>query len=147
MIHWQLLPLPLLYLSAYFHRHRETYYDLLMAVSERGSWREWLLFFLRGVAEQAEDAIGRARRLQDLQRVWHEQLQAARATGLMHSMMNLLFERPILAANDIIERCSVSHQTAMQTLRRLESLNIVKEVTGQQRNQRYLAVEIFQVLQ
>lgn len=28
LIEWTLLPLPLLYLSAYFHRHRQDYYDL-----------------------------------------------------------------------------------------------------------------------
>lgn len=33
---WGLLPLPLLYLSAYFHRCRQDYYDLLLGVSERG---------------------------------------------------------------------------------------------------------------
>jgi len=147
MIHWNLLPLPLLYLSAYFHRHRETYYDLLMAVSEQGRWREWLLFFLRGVAEQAEDAIARARRLQDLQRLWYAQLQAERATSLMLGVMNWLFEQPILAANDIVERFDVRHQTAMNSLRRLETMGIVQEMTGQQRHQRFLAIEILKTLE
>ncbi len=63
---WELLPLPLLYLSAYFERHRSTYYDLLLAVSQRAAWREWVLFFLNGVLEQARDASDRARRLNDL---------------------------------------------------------------------------------
>ncbi len=147
MIDWSLLPLPLLYLSAYFHRHRETYYDLLLAVSADGAWREWLLFFLQGITEQADDAGQRARSLQDLQHAWDERLQADRATGLMHRVMNLLFERPILAANDIAERFEVTHPTAMQTLRRLESMDIVKEITGQQRNKRYIASEILAILQ
>lgn len=147
MIHWGLLPLPLLYLSAYFHRHRDTYYELLMAVSTQGAWHEWLRFFLQGVAEQADDAGRRARSLQDLQRAWDDGLQVERATGLMHRVMNLLFERPILSANDIVERFEVSHQTAMQTLRRLEALNLVEEITGQQRNRRYLAGEILAILQ
>ena len=118
-----------------------------MAVSVHGAWREWLLFFLQGVAEQADDASQRARSLQDLQRSWDERLQAGRATGLMHRVMNLLFERPILAANDIVERFEVTHQTAMQTLRRLEAMGVVQEMTGQRRNRRYLADEILAVLQ
>jgi Fic family protein len=147
MIHWRVLPLPLLYLSAYFHRHRETYYDLLMAVSEQGNWREWLLFFLHGVAEQAGDAITRARRLQDLQRLWYEQLQVEKATSLMLGVMNWLFEQPILAANDIVERFDVTHRTAMATLRKLEDLAILSEVTGKQRHQRYVATQILAILQ
>lgn len=70
LVTWNLLPLPLLSLSAFFERHRQAYYDLLMAVSERGTWRAWLPFFLRGVAEQAQDAVARGRQLQDLQLMW-----------------------------------------------------------------------------
>jgi Fic family protein len=46
LIIWNLLPLPLLYLSAYFERHRAAYYELLLAVTQRGAWREWILYFL-----------------------------------------------------------------------------------------------------
>jgi Fic family protein len=38
LVNWKLLPLPLLYLSAFFERHRQDYYDLLLAISERGAW-------------------------------------------------------------------------------------------------------------
>jgi Fic family protein len=118
-----------------------------MAVSEQGNWREWLLFFLRGVAEQAGDTIIRARRLQDLQRLWYEQLQAEKATSLMLGVMNRLFEQPILAANDIVERFDVTHRTAMATLRTLEDIAILSEVTGKQRHQRYVATQILAILQ
>ena len=60
-VHWNLPPIPLLYLSAYFEQNRAQYYDQLQAVSERGAWVEWLYFFLLGVAEQAQDAASRAR--------------------------------------------------------------------------------------
>ena len=40
---------PVLYLSHYFKRHRQAYYDHLQAVRDRGDWEEWLAFFLRGV--------------------------------------------------------------------------------------------------
>ena len=45
LVEQQLLPQPLLYLSAYFEQHRSAYYDRLHAVRERGELREWLLFF------------------------------------------------------------------------------------------------------
>lgn len=59
MNHWNLLPLPLLYLSAFFHRYRDQYYHLLLMVSQQGAWREWSEFFLQGVAEQSVSPIGR----------------------------------------------------------------------------------------
>ncbi len=39
---WDLLPEPLFYLSAYFEAHRQDYYNLLLGVSQNGTWQEWL---------------------------------------------------------------------------------------------------------
>lgn len=73
-----ILPTPLLYLSAYFERYRDTYIDHLYAVSREGAWREWIRFFLRGIAEQAQDAIIRSQGLLDLQQTYRQRLQGAR---------------------------------------------------------------------
>jgi Fic family protein len=43
---------PVLYLSHYFRRHRQAYYDLLQSIRDRGQWEAWLNFFLRGVARR-----------------------------------------------------------------------------------------------
>jgi len=73
LVHWNLLWLRLLYLSAYFERHRQTYYDLLMAVSACGKWRDWLdsLFEsplltipmaqgrIRGMSHSAQHKVGK----------------------------------------------------------------------------------------
>ena len=50
---WNILSQSLLNLSAYFERHRQEYYDHLLAVSQLGRWEEWLRFFLRGISVQA----------------------------------------------------------------------------------------------
>lgn len=146
LVHWGLLPLPLLYLSVYFERRRQEYYDLLMAVSERSAWPEWLQFFLNGVIEQSRDAIGRAKQLQDLGKEWHERIRDVRAPGTMHSVVDLVLERPIISANDVVEKCEVSHPTAMRILRRLEELGILAEHTGKKRYQQFLATDIMDVL-
>ncbi|MFM8808966.1 MAG: Fic family protein, partial [Chthoniobacterales bacterium] len=60
------LPLPLLYLSAFFEATRRDYYGALNGVSERSAWEEWLFYFLNGVARQSEDALSRAQRINQL---------------------------------------------------------------------------------
>jgi hypothetical protein len=37
---------PVLYLSHFFKRHRQEYYDKLQAVRDAGDWESWLTFFL-----------------------------------------------------------------------------------------------------
>src|ERR687898_1451233 len=75
LIERDLLPEPLLYLSAYFERHRGAYYDHLLAVSQKGEWEEWLLFFLRGVSVEARDASLRAGKLFDLRETYRQRLK------------------------------------------------------------------------
>jgi Fic family protein len=147
LVHWYLMPMPLLYLSAYFERNRSQYYDLLMAVSQRSAWREWLVFFLRGVEEQAEDAVDRAKQLQDLQNEWRHILQEKHATSLMFSAVDLFFEQPYFSPNFLRNRLKITHQAAMKTLNRLESLNIIRELSGRSRNRLYCALEIMRIVE
>jgi Fic family protein len=132
LVHWDLLPFPLLYLSVYFEKHRDRYNDLLLDVSLRGAWQEWLLFFLEGVAEQAADACDRAKQLQSLQLEWRESLVTMNLSlsVWVASLVDMLFDIPIVTASDVSERFGVVHQTAMRTLRRLAEYGIVEEVPG-----------------
>ncbi len=147
LVHWGLLPLPLLYLSAFFERHRDEYYDLLMAVSERGAWKEWVEFFLRGVAEQAEDATGRAKQLQDLHTAWRTQLQEAGVPSWMLGLADMLFETPVVSGRMVQKRFGVSHPTAMKGFRRFEDMGILREMTGRQRNRLYLATAVVNAIE
>jgi Fic family protein len=147
LVNWDLLSLPLLYLSAYFEPHRQDYYDLLLAVSQRGAWREWLAFFLAGVEEQARDANTRARRLQDLQIQWRADLQKSRVSGLVIGVVDALFRTPAISATDVVAQFGVSHQAAMQALRRLEEIGLVSESSGKQRGRIYLATEIVRAVE
>src|ERR1041385_1874428 len=63
LIERQILPTPLLYLSAFFEASRRDYYDGLRAISERGAWNDWLEYFLLGVARMSEDVFSRATRI------------------------------------------------------------------------------------
>lgn len=147
LVHWNLLPLPLLYLSAYFERHRQHYYDGLLAISTEGNWHGWLLFFLNGVADQANDAICRAKELQDLARAWDVQLKQATATILVHHIVDLLAQRPIVSAQDICTRFGVSHQTAMRAIQRLIEMGILDKIDDRRRNQHFLARQIVDIFQ
>ncbi len=60
---WGLLPEPLLYLSAYFEKYRQDYYDKLLAVSQHGAWEDWMGFFLKGVDIQARESQMRLQKL------------------------------------------------------------------------------------
>jgi Fic family protein len=130
---------PVLYLSHYFKRHRQTYYDHLQAVRDRGAWEEWLAFFLRGMAEVAAEAAETARKILGLR----EQHRAAitehlgRAAGNGHKVLESLFDRPILAVNDVRKLTGTTYPAANALVSRLVELRILEEMTGYARNRRF----------
>jgi Fic family protein len=146
LVSWRLLPSPLLYLSAYIEANRQSYYDLLLAVSQRGEWAAWLLFFLQGIASQALDAVVRAERLQTLRESYRRQLQQARASGKLLQAIDLLFVRPVVTVQQLEETLAVSFATAGKYVHQLQTQGILREITGQARNRIFLAEAILHAL-
>ena len=144
---WELLPEPLLYLSAYFEAHRQTYYDLLLAVSQEGAWESWLCFFLQGVAEQSQDALVRAGRLQELRERYREQFQAERTAARLLQVVDLLFDQPLVTVNQVAEALDVHFPSANQYVQQLEEAGVLREITGQARNRVYRADEVLAAIE
>jgi len=136
------LPLPLLYLSAYFEKHRQEYYDLLLAVSREEAWDRWVAFFLDGVVTQANDGIQRSIKLGELRDSYHRKLHGTRSTSLLLRLVDRLFERPATSAPVAAGFLEVTHTSSMKYLRQLEALGIVVEVTGAPRDKVFVAREI-----
>lgn len=144
---WKLLSQPLLYLSAYFEANRQTYYELLLSVSQRGTWKEWVLFFLEGVESQARDAVRRSHRLQDLRREYRTRFQATQSSARLLQVVDLLFGAPILTVNQVKDEIGVSFPSANRYIGQLEEAGIVDEITGQARNRLYRAGEIIRAIE
>jgi Fic family protein len=120
------LPTPLLYLSAYFDRHRNEYYDRLYDVSAAGDWEHWLRFFLQGVAEQAKDALLRSRRVRALQDRYRLVLQAGGASGNTLRLLDELFAHPFMTVPFAHQLLGISQQGARNILERLTQAGIVR---------------------
>jgi len=140
-----LLSEPLLYLSAYFERHRQDYYRCLLDVSHAGQWSHWISFFLRGVAEQSRDALHRSTRLRDLREAYRQKLQATRASGVLLQMTDELFANPATTIAYAAKRLNITQRAASLNVDKLVKAGIVQEVTGQQRYRVYVATEIINI--
>lgn len=136
---------PLLYLSAYFERNREEYYERLLRVSTRGEWNEWLLFFLRGIVEQSLDAFERSRQLMALQQQFHERLKSRRS-ALQIRLIDFLIERPVITIVFVRKHFQVSYVTAKNNVNRLVKAGILKPFGDARRNRPFIAEEVFGIL-
>jgi len=130
----------------YAYEARQEYYDLLLGVSERGAWRDWILFFLRGVAEQAQDAIARARHLQDLREEWRRRLSQARTSALTLRLVDLLFTNPVLTVPQVQKWLGMTYPGAKQIVERLIQAGILEPVGDTSYRKEYQAAEILNTL-
>lgn len=142
-----LITRPLLYLSAYFERHRDEYYQYLLDVSRKGLWTQWISFFLQAVATQATDAIHRSDELLKLWQAYRERLQAARASALLLQLVDDLFADPAISNPGASKRLNITPRSAQQNINKLIEAGILKEATGRRRNRVYIAPDIIHIIE
>ena len=142
----QVLPTPLLYLSAYFERNRDAYYDRLYDVSSTGNWQAWLEFFLEGVAQQARDAVVRSRRVRELQQRYRDLLQERHESGNAFSLLDELFANPFMTAPRASAVLGLTPAGARRVLERLAQTGIVEYVSGAW-PRLYVARELLQAIE
>jgi Fic family protein len=146
LVEREIIPSPLLYLSAYFEATREEYYQRLLGVTEGGGWEEWLIYFLRGVTLQSRDAVDRIRLIDDLFAKWKHGLARGRSQ-LTERALDLFAENPFWTVGGVAGRLEVAFTTAQRAIDRLEAAGIVAQVGRRQRNRVYCAEEILNVLE
>ena len=137
---------PLLYLSGYLEKNRDTYMDCLLRVSQRCDWLSWINFFLEGVSSQARDAIFRTGQLMNLWQDYRARLQVARSSSLTLQLVDMLFTTPAVTAPYVQNELGVTQASARRAIERLEKDGILREATGQRRNRVYIAPEVFSIL-
>lgn len=128
---------PLLYLSVFFKKHRQVYYDKLQQVRLTGDWEGWLLFFVDAVADTATQAVNTAQQLNALRAEHRAQLSSlGRMAPSAQQVLDVLFEYPIINIATLVKQAGITPATAGKVLDRLSQpeLNIVRELTGQKRN-------------
>lgn len=126
---------PSLYLSYYFEKHRQEYYDRLQAVRDRGDWEGWLRFFLTGVSEVSEQAIATSRNIVALREAHRAEALAilGRSSGNGLRLLELLYEVPIVDVRLVEQRLNVTYATSNQLVARLREAGILTEISGKAR--------------
>lgn len=146
LIEQKILPSPLLYLSAFFEATRDEYYRQLLNVSSNNTWQDWLIYFLNGVAVQAEDALSRAERINDLLNRWKLQV-ASGSSSVPVDIINQFAVNPYLTITKIAEELKIVYSTAERGVRKLLGENIISQVNDNKRDKVYCATEILSILE
>lgn len=146
LIERNLLSTPILYLSAFFEATKQEYYRLLFNVSSKGSWEEWLLYFLNGVATQSLDVFYRAERINSLISNW-QKTAATDIGGISPEIVKYLAVNPYLTTNKIADTFNVAYTTAQRVILKLEKQGVITQISDRKRDRIYCASEIMNILE
>ncbi len=131
---------PVLYLSHFFKRHRQKYYEQLQAVRDRGDWEGWLAFFIQGVFEVSRQATETARQILSLREAHRDLItrELGRAAANGHRTLEHLYRYPIVSVNEVQNLIGTSYPAANELVARLVENGILQEVTGHKRHRRFM---------
>lgn len=127
---WQkgILERPVLFLSSYFKRHQQTYYDRLDGY-RYGEVEQWIDFLLDGVLEISEQAISTAGRITSIRETDMELAQTLGRTASESAVKVLrqLFGLPIVNVRTVAEWTGFTRAGAQRVIDRLVHLGILEQ--------------------
>lgn len=135
LCHEGVLHKPLLYLSDFFKRNRQVYYDRLNALREKDSIEEWIEFFLQGVIETSEAAVEIAKKIITLRDYGFDQIaKLGRSAEKGARLYNYLFRTPMVRVKDVERILGIKNPNALALVSKLVDVGILQELTGRKRN-------------
>ncbi len=142
-----ILKKPALYLSDFFEKHRNYYYDNLMRARLNNDLEQWVKFFLAGVIETSKSSIQVFKNVIQLKSEIENnkipKLGSKAEKGIQ--LLNILFQNPIITSNKLVEEMQIAHSTANRLLSDFEKLEILEEYTGFKRNRKFIFKEYFEI--
>lgn len=139
LIDAQILSKPFLYMSTFFERHRNSYYDSLSMVRKSNDLEQWITFFLNGIVETAQDGIKTFKGILELQREYETNILTlgSRAKNAQ-KLLRFMYATPIVNVRSVEKELGISFSSANRLLKSLTELGVLKETTEDSRNRLFV---------
>ena len=132
----KLLSKPLLYLSTFFESNKTLYYDNLTFVRTKNDIRQWLKYFLVGVATTATNATQTLSDILELKARWEGKIASSFGKRIKNAnqLLQYLLKKPVVNVTLVKTITHSSYKTANDLVMELVNVGLLKEMTGQNRN-------------
>lgn len=140
-----LLDVPILFLSRYILDNKDDYYSGLQGVSQRGNWKEWLLFMLRAIEHTSNITF---HKINDIVSVKDSILEHVKKEGKFRKpeeLIELIFTQPFTKVKHFVDAGIYAENTARDYLNKLCDMRVMekKEIEGRHY---YLNLELYRIL-
>ena len=144
-----ILKKPILYLSDFFEKNRQLYFDNIVRVREKDDLGQWILFFLTGIIEIAENGILTFDSILKLKSLVDNKIQklGSRMPKALR-IVEFLYNKPVVNAQTVAEVTELSLPSAYKLIEDLEKMKILTEITGSKRDRSFIFsdyIKLFQI--
>lgn len=122
----------------FFARNKGSYYDTLTLVRASNNIEQWIKFFLSGVIETSKKSKGTLEKIINVRQKYEQKfVELGRRAKLGQELVYKMFSHPITNTHRISKELNISFVTATRLIKDLESVGILKEITGFSRNRSF----------
>ena len=139
LIDAQILNKPVLYISTFFERRRNAYYNAFSMVRKSNDLEQWIIFFLNGLVETAQHGLKTFKGMIALRQEYDVKILTLGARSKnAQKLLQRMYATPIVTVRSVEKQLGISFSSANRLLKSLTELGILKETTGYSRNRLFV---------
>jgi Fic family protein len=129
---------PTLYLSDFFEKHRQSYFDALTEARRNNNLEHWIQLFLEGVIQTSKKGKQTFEKIVKLRQQYEKKILVfGKKAPIYQKLIYRLFKNPVVSPREVEKFLEVAPYTSNKILRELENLGILIETSQSQRNRSY----------
>ena len=130
-----LLTKPCLYLSDFFERNRQSYYDALSVARSQNNLLHWVKFFLTGTIETAEKSKETFQKIIALRTEAEAKIKSlGKRAKQAEILLGHFYTQPRITVKEVAQLLEISIPSAGKMVDELQKLAILEAPVGQERN-------------
>lgn len=139
LIHYGILQKPTLYISDFFDKHRDSYYDSLILARASNNIEQWIKFFLSGVITTAKNGKETFDQIIKLRGEYEQTIMTfGRRAELGQRLLLYMFSKPIVNISQISKELNIAFNTANSIIQQFSQTGMIKEITDLSRNRLFV---------
>lgn len=119
---------PHFYISGYLEENKDTYIDMMRAVSEKGDWTSWCIFFLEAVENQANRNLHIAEKIAHLYEEMKHRFGDILGSRYSVHALDFVFTNPVFRNNKFTNNSGIPKPTAARFARVLLDQGIIETI-------------------